>query len=437
MITKAIIEEKVSEYKYRVRIPLFDRSKDASLHTATKDLCIATVITSKGVYNNFTQGDVVFVSFENNEMGKPVIIGHLYRQALTQDILNAPIVDVRSLNVTQQVNLPKNINIGGQLNYEDLFSLANIDGNIQEQINSLKLNIDKDVQEQLDSLEANLRDNQEQLDSLESPTQKSGTISYFDRDTINYCRGNRFECLPKENITNVHLYKRLEGATSWDDEVSFSLNNNVFNTSNFSGFSIGDNSDNIKDSKNGILYSEDEYQKKEYRLEFELKMDGIYSQLQKLVFWVSTSGSSIKFYLYGKRGQDTNFNPLGEMSLQGWSGSNLLPIDITVNGASTETFNSSQYNTLKFVFESGVRDTYYVGESYKYRNYPDVMKIAAYGINAWTYLNNMANFDHIYTWDNDCNVVFPKYVKTNANTIDESDDKSFVTIGYLKSKGLI
>ena len=67
------------------------------------------------------------------------------------------------------------------------------------------------------------------------------------------------------------------------------------------------------------------------------------------------------------------------------------------------------------------------------------MKIAAYGIDAWTHLNNMSHFDHMYVWDNNCNVTFPKNIKTNNTNglIDETDDKSFVTIGYLKSKNLI
>jgi hypothetical protein len=55
----------------------------------------------------------------------------------------------------------------------------------------------------------------------------------------------------------------------------------------------------------------------------------------------------------------------------------------------------------------------------------------------------MANFDHMYSWDNDCNVTFPN--KLNAKspldgiTTPENfvDDTTVVTIGYLKAKGLI
>ena len=85
MITRAIIEEKITPYEYRVRIPIFDRSKDAALHTKTKDLSIAVASLPKGIYNNLEVNDIVFVAFENNEIGAPVIIGQLYREALIKD----------------------------------------------------------------------------------------------------------------------------------------------------------------------------------------------------------------------------------------------------------------------------------------------------------------------------------------------------------------
>ena len=146
MVTKAIIEQRVSEYQYRVRIPIFDRSQSASLHTSTKNLCIATISTSKGIYNNYQEGDVVFIAFENNEMDHPIIIGHLYREALTQEITSAPIIDARSINVTENAILPIGTTIG-QIEYEELFSLLSLKGELQEQINEMKTQLQELIKE--------------------------------------------------------------------------------------------------------------------------------------------------------------------------------------------------------------------------------------------------------------------------------------------------
>ena len=45
MITKAIVEEVISPYQVRVRVPILDRSKKSSLSTKTENL--NTYITSK------------------------------------------------------------------------------------------------------------------------------------------------------------------------------------------------------------------------------------------------------------------------------------------------------------------------------------------------------------------------------------------------------
>lgn len=146
MITKAIIEQKVSEYQYRVRIPIFDRSKNAAIHTDTNNLCIATTMTLKGIYNNYQEGDVVFITFENNEFGHPIIIGHLYREALTQELTSAPIIDARSINITENATLPIGTTIG-QIEYEELFSLLSLKGELQQQIDENKTQIQKLTEE--------------------------------------------------------------------------------------------------------------------------------------------------------------------------------------------------------------------------------------------------------------------------------------------------
>lgn len=135
MITRAIIEEKISPYKFKVRIPTFDRSKEDAIKTAAKDLSIATASIPKGVYNNLDVGDVVFVAFENNDIGLPVIIGQLYRDALIKGPQES-LLNCNVLEVGVQANLPTNIKIGA-LDYSNLFHLINVTSDIQEQLNKI------------------------------------------------------------------------------------------------------------------------------------------------------------------------------------------------------------------------------------------------------------------------------------------------------------
>lgn len=122
MITKAIIEEKINEYTYRVRIPIFDGSKNSLISTAAKDLCIAVASMPKGIYNSLQKNDVVIVGFEDNDVENPIILGQLYRESL--NTLNEfPTIITDVLTVNNQVNLPKNTTIG-TITYEDLFTLV-------------------------------------------------------------------------------------------------------------------------------------------------------------------------------------------------------------------------------------------------------------------------------------------------------------------------
>ena len=43
MITRGIVEEVIDKFKYRVRIPIFDRVEQSSHHTSFSDLSVATV----------------------------------------------------------------------------------------------------------------------------------------------------------------------------------------------------------------------------------------------------------------------------------------------------------------------------------------------------------------------------------------------------------
>lgn len=127
MITKGFIEEIVSPYEVRVRIPTLDRSLTSSIATATEDLNIATICTLPNCYVNLQVGDVVFVGFEDNTYYKAVILGHLCR-----DEASTTYADLILGNLTV-----KNGFKIGDITQSEISQLVGVRDNLQKQIDNL------------------------------------------------------------------------------------------------------------------------------------------------------------------------------------------------------------------------------------------------------------------------------------------------------------
>lgn len=136
MITRAYITEVISASKVRVRIPMYDRIPKAGMSVEDKNLSIATICSPPNMIYNPNVGDVVFVGFEDNDMGKPVVLGYLI-----QNEESAPVVSSISVMATQSATMPYNTNIGS-VRPEEIKSLENIAGNIQWQIDALSSRVD-------------------------------------------------------------------------------------------------------------------------------------------------------------------------------------------------------------------------------------------------------------------------------------------------------
>lgn len=128
MITKAIIEQKIDEFQYKVRIPIFDRTSDSTYFTDTAELAIAVASVPKGITNSLEVNDVVFVGFEDNNIATPVILGQLYNEKLLkQHNLH---IQARSIDIEESVNLP----MGTTLNDINLYDYII---KLEEKINTL------------------------------------------------------------------------------------------------------------------------------------------------------------------------------------------------------------------------------------------------------------------------------------------------------------
>lgn len=140
MITKAIVEEVISPYQVKIRVPLLDREGASPLSTSSDNLNVATICCLPNCYMNIQVGDVVFVAFEDNTYYKAVILGHLSRAAMTSTYAD---VHFRNLIVEDSATLPSNTCIG-DVSMSDILSLKGTSENIQQQID--------DIREQLNSL---------------------------------------------------------------------------------------------------------------------------------------------------------------------------------------------------------------------------------------------------------------------------------------------
>lgn len=143
MVTKAIIEAINDEYSVKVRIPLFDSSSQFLDSTPTNSLSDAITCTLPRMSYIPEVGDIVFVAFEDNDKGRPVIIGCLFKESGNTSLINA---EINNLNVLGQTNLGTSISIG-DISYQQLKYLIGLNQNIQAAL--------ENIDERLKNLEGN------------------------------------------------------------------------------------------------------------------------------------------------------------------------------------------------------------------------------------------------------------------------------------------
>lgn len=133
MITKGIIEEILSPYSAKVRLPIFDSIKDAQNSVSTGNLRVASICSLPNCTNLLGIGDIVFVGFEDDDLGKPVILGNLVRE---QSSLANPDISGYSIKVDKSVNIPSTI-VVDNTNLIDLSQLYGLKCNVQTAIETL------------------------------------------------------------------------------------------------------------------------------------------------------------------------------------------------------------------------------------------------------------------------------------------------------------
>ena len=134
MVTKAIIEEVINNYQVKVRIPILDSTENFS--TSTSQVELSTAIVCVQPRSTFVPevGDIVIVSFEDNDKGKPIIIGCLFKES---DNLSQVDLTARNLTVNEGTVLSKNTQIG-DIDYNQLKYLQGLQEPVQQALTNLE-----------------------------------------------------------------------------------------------------------------------------------------------------------------------------------------------------------------------------------------------------------------------------------------------------------
>ena len=217
MVTRGIVEAVLNEYSYKVRIPIFDRIEADAEHTDYNSLSTAVASIPKGLNNSIKVGDVIFLTFENNNLTEPIIIGQLYREAITNDVTAA--FSGRYLEITDEAKLPSNTTIG-TLSYDKLFMLSNVKYDIQRQIDKLTHDLGYANDEDLETIRDEISKLYDAKDSLEKDITKFNESLKEAEETIKSVTGNLEETTKKTAEEVASLIADLEPLAKWNDDVS-------------------------------------------------------------------------------------------------------------------------------------------------------------------------------------------------------------------------
>lgn len=138
MVTKGIVEKVLSKYYARVRIPIYDGVEDSQGSTNNVNLSSAIVCSLPNSIVTLAKDDIVYVTFEDDDIGKPVIIGWLQKGTGNNSEVG---LTLSTLTTKSTTFLDKQTYIGNIQPFE-IQKLENVRDNIQGQIDLANSNID-------------------------------------------------------------------------------------------------------------------------------------------------------------------------------------------------------------------------------------------------------------------------------------------------------
>ena len=121
MITRAIINKiDYESNRIRVRIPIQDGVQNSQGSTSDDYLSWASVLCIPGLTIDYEIGDIVIVGFEDDDIGKPIILGYLRLANGRSDEARIS-ANLNNLIVNDKLSTSTNVKFG-KLTYEQIFN---------------------------------------------------------------------------------------------------------------------------------------------------------------------------------------------------------------------------------------------------------------------------------------------------------------------------
>jgi hypothetical protein len=156
--------------------------------------------------------------------------------------------------------------------------------------------------------------------------------------------------------------------------------------------------------------------------------------------WVWLSSSADRLYMKVEKAtaaSSNNWSLEREAFTAGWADGNYFSLNILHFGGA-----ASQYCNLRFTFRTCTTSNNFVDAllNQTYITQSQVVQhIKITGKNIWSYSNNYMYNDHLYSWDENKNVIFPSYIKIGNYPDTDSATSYFFeknSDGFLRKKTL-
>ena len=261
-----------------------------------------------------------------------------------------------------------------------------------------------------------------QTTQLTDPSYINGAPSLVMKAKIDYTRPDKLIFLPASQII---IEKTTDGGTTWVDagytdtqkeklfdgtrsqNIVIPLLNGV--KSLLCGLRI-----TITAMRYNVPDGTAETAKYGYWNSTNVKSTERYCTLDELYFWDSTNSDTMGIKVEAATGANsTNWITLfndANCLMTGWSGSNFIKLPGNVFGGGTN--QTTQYWNYRItLMTKGTTASKGATLATTYTNASQsINQISGYGTSCWNASNNMMKFDHLYGWDYQQNVTFPKQV---------------------------
>lgn len=215
MLERAIIEQKIDDYHYKVRIPAFDKSTTAIGSTRQSELYTATLSVSPGVAPTFKSGNVVCVLFESNDLSTPVIVGLLFNDNFSRIQADALF---SSLNVEVDTKLSSETTIG-RVTSKNIASLENNTRNIAKKFQDIDT-FEQDTEDELKTLSGNIHELDEKVNEVNTSI-RNDMKKHTNNTGIHTSKSEKSTISNHINDSDIHVTSQQK--SDWDNHTHTEL----------------------------------------------------------------------------------------------------------------------------------------------------------------------------------------------------------------------